>query len=434
MVGGPTGSNRYRKDELRYRGGQGEVWIGRRVSDERLVAIKYLHDNPASADPQSDRRRFIREIRCQTNLQHPNIMSILASNTKARPPWYAMPWADTSLRGFLVLGGGPLSEEDALAIFRDILSAIEFAHQEGILHRDLKPENVLRFEGRWCVSDFGLSRLLDSDSTTLTFTNAALGTVAYSAPEQFSDAHSADARSDVYALGKILYEMLTGKMPFPSLDLSQLPSRYRHIVSRCIADEPGDRYQTVVDLLRQIETLVESPSDLEPPLQRAQMLLDKAARKFAALAEIDRILTEYATDEVLYTKLVPYLPRPVLESYYKRHRQSLFSVLRQFDLYISGGLPWSYTDTVADFMRHVFDICEEEEIRRLVLKRVLLMGSDHHRFHVRDVFISLVMRRSDESHVMMVSELLATYPVATAFVAEFLRGQSIPEVIRRALD
>ena len=419
--------------EQKYRGGQGEVWLG--VRDDGLpVAIKYMHDNPASLDPAADRKRFAREVRCQTTLQHPNIVPIVASDTSASPPFYVMPWAERSLRQELSDAGGPMAQQVAVDVIRDVLSAVMFAHDEGVLHRDLKPENILRLDGRWCVSDFGLSRLLDSDSTTLTLTNAALGTVAYSAPEQFRNAHEADARADVYALGKILYEMLTGEMPFPSMDLSKVPPRFRHVIARSVSEGPSHRYDSVAELLRQIETLVEAPASLEPPLLRAQTLLDSASSDTTALAEIARILTENDADDVLYTKFVPYIPVEIVAALYAHHRSEFVAALHKFDEYVSGGLPFSYTDTVASFLEDIFEVCgEDERLRLLVLRRVLLMGWDHNRFYVGQTFARLVAAREDPSHVLMIAELLRAEPAAAGFVGAYFVGSSLPEAIRKAL-
>lgn len=424
---------RYKRIERRFKGGQGEVWSGIREEDDLPVAMKYLLEEPDSEDPEADRQRFSREVQCQTMLQHPNIMPILGRNTTSRPPWFVMPWADTSLRSHLSASPGGLDEDAALAIFRDIIAGVEYAHREGVLHRDLKPENVLLLNGRWCVSDFGLSRLLKSDSTTLTLPNARMGTHEYSAPEQFVDAHGVDARADIYALGKILFEMLTGRLPYPTVVISEAPARYRYVISRCILDDPADRLSTVDELSRQIETLVEAPADLAPPLERAQALVGQAAHESNALDEIDQILLEHDDDDVLYRKFVPYLPRLVIKRYCTHRHSRFLHVLRQFDEYVSGNLPFSYTDTVAAFLERVFRVDEDEEVRRLVLSRLLIMGSDHHRYQVREVFARLVGSRTDESHVFMLRELLEANPDAAAFMAEALQTGSMPAALRRAL-
>jgi eukaryotic-like serine/threonine-protein kinase len=110
-----------------------------------------------------------------------------------------MPLARGSLRKLLTKRS--VNVDEAVGIFRQILSGMEFAHSEGVLHRDLKPENVLFIDGRWPIADFGLSRRVLSGSTTITMTNVGMGTWAYGAPEKFLDAHSVDERADIYALG-----------------------------------------------------------------------------------------------------------------------------------------------------------------------------------------------------------------------------------------
>ena len=164
-----------------------------------------------------------------------------------------------------------MDQDRALALFRQIAEGLQAAHEAGVVHRDLKPQNVLvDEEDNAYVADFGLSRSVDP-GRTMTKTGSVLGTVAYMSPEQ-ARGETADHRSDIFSLGLILYEMLSGVLPFraanpvsqlmkrvqedaPSIATSRagLPPWLVRIVSRCVAREVGDRYQTVADLLRDID-------------------------------------------------------------------------------------------------------------------------------------------------------------------------------------
>lgn len=420
---------KFRKITPKHSGGQGEVWQGVRVEDGLPVAMKYMHINSGSPTAAEDLARFKRELKLQAALRHPNVVPILGRNMEDSPPWYAMPWTDTSLRDLLI-PGAPLPEAYALSLFREILVAIQYAHKEGVLHRDLKPENILILNGRAAVGDFGLSRLVTSDSTTLTVTGIGAGTIAYSAPEQLRDLHSADARADVYALGKILYELLTGVLPWPTFDLSAAPSKFRYVISRCVEEDPADRYQTVADLARELELLVDQPSTLDPPLARAQALLEGVLDgDREALDQLDQLLRSNGGDEALFTKFVPYMPKSAIELYVRHRKAGLIAVLELFDPHVAGGLPWSYTDVVADFLGSVFGVIDDHGARKLILRRLLLMGYEHNRWHVRDVFARLVQDATDPADILLVAQLLRENPSAAGFAAPSLRSISLPHAI-----
>jgi len=159
--------------------GQAEIWIAKNSETSQELVMKRLLPAPQLQNPDAELRRFHREVRCQGSLEHDGIMPIIGWNFSASPPWYIMPRADHSLADVLDEHPDGLEEEEAVAIMLDVAAAVEYAHGEGVLHRDLKPANVLYLDGRWDVADFGLCRDLNTDSTTITKTNAIVGTVAY---------------------------------------------------------------------------------------------------------------------------------------------------------------------------------------------------------------------------------------------------------------
>ncbi|PVG82144.1 hypothetical protein DDE18_15830 [Nocardioides gansuensis] len=417
-------------------GGQGTVWEGEVAGTGVKVAMKYLTPNPQSLDPDGDRKRFLREVRCQATLSHPNIVRVLGHNSADDPPWYYMPWADSSLRTKIQANSSGLPESEALAVFSQILEAMEYAHSEGVLHRDLKPENVLFIDGAAQVSDFGLSRQLGSDSTTLTMTNVGMGTLAYGAPEQFTDAHQVDARADVYALGKILYELLTGKLPFPALDMASVPPRHRYIIQKATQNDPDRRYSTVMEMARELKLLSDDADVLQPPTERAKRLLEEVgAGDVAKLDELNRLLQENSDDLNLYTQFVPYIPAAVLEAFAARDVDGLRGVVRIFDQYAEGSHPWSYTDTIAAFFERVYYLVDDYDIQRSILSRVLVLGADHNRWFVRDVFIRLVKSACESGPgALMVAEVIRANRGSIPFVEDELRAISLPATVSEALN
>jgi serine/threonine-protein kinase len=206
-----TLADRYTLERELGRGGMATVYLAQDLKHDRLVALKVLHPEIAAG---LGTERFLREIRLTARLQHPHILPVFDSGAAAGQPWYTMPYVrGESLRGRL-RRDVQLSVETALEISRQVALALEYAHGEGVVHRDIKPENVLLSQGQALVADFGVARALGAaGEESLTGTGMALGTPAYMAPEQAS-AGQVDARTDVYALGCVLYEMLAGEPPF----------------------------------------------------------------------------------------------------------------------------------------------------------------------------------------------------------------------------
>ena len=243
-------------------GGMAVVYVARDVAHERRVALKVLRaelDGAVAAD------RFHREIRVAAGLVHRGVIPLLDSGETAGQLWYTMPYIDgESLRARLdrekVL---PLDE--AIRITLDVAEALSYAHGKGILHRDIKPDNILLSDGHALVADFGIARALGTEpGERLTATGLALGTPAYMSPEQSSGDAAIDARSDLYALGSLCYEMLAGEPPFtgPTAQaviarrLTQPPPSLRilrasasdaldAVVRRALAPVPADRFSTV---------------------------------------------------------------------------------------------------------------------------------------------------------------------------------------------
>lgn len=223
--------DRYRIDREIGRGGMARVYLAEELQHHRPVAIKILLEDLASAIGQD---RFIREVEVAARLSHPNILPLLDSGTipaaSARPalPYYVMPYIDgESLKERL--SRGPLPLREALDIVRAVAAALDHAHASGIVHRDVKPANILLTGGTAVVADFGIARALNRSvaETTLTETGLIIGTPMYMSPEQGGTGEAVDARTDIYALGCVAYEMLAGQPPFVADSAFALLARHR---------------------------------------------------------------------------------------------------------------------------------------------------------------------------------------------------------------
>jgi tetratricopeptide (TPR) repeat protein/tRNA A-37 threonylcarbamoyl transferase component Bud32 len=210
------------------RGGMATVWLARDTLHDRRIAIKIIRPEVAIVIGTD---RFIREIQLTARFQHPSIAQLLDSGVMhtsdgTSVPWYAMPYLDGESLRTRLDREQQLSIEDALRITEAVAGALLAAHRQGIVHRDVKPENILFADAGVYVVDFGIAKALaDTESERLTGTGLSIGTPAYMSPEQTS-AGSIDARSDQYSLATVLYEMLTGEMPFPGNTQAMVARRF----------------------------------------------------------------------------------------------------------------------------------------------------------------------------------------------------------------
>jgi tRNA A-37 threonylcarbamoyl transferase component Bud32 len=246
--------------ELLGQGGMGAVYKARQKQLDRLVALKILPPevgrDPAFAE------RFTREARSMAKLSHQHVVTLYEfGHTEDGLYYFLMEFVDgTDLRH--VIQTGELGTDETLAIVPQVCEALHYAHKKGIVHRDIKPENILLDkEGNIKIADFGLARLLDRPATTFTLTQAGqrMGTPHYMAPEQIEGAHEVDHRADIYSLGVVFYEMLTGQLPIgqfaPPSQKVQVDVRLDKVVLKSLAHEPERRYQHASEVKTDVETI-----------------------------------------------------------------------------------------------------------------------------------------------------------------------------------
>ena len=254
-------------------GGMSRVYVAEETRLHRKVVIKVV--SPELAQGLSI-ERFEREIQLAASLSQANIVPVLSAGDTDGLPYFTMPFVDgESLRH--KLSHGPLAIADVVSIMRDVSRALSYAHKHGIVHRDIKPDNVLLSAGAAVVTDFGIAKAISAartqaDSATLTQTGTSIGTAAYMAPEQAAGDPAVDYRADVYSLGCMAYELLSGKPPFPRESLqrviaaqlteapplvgelrSDTPPALAALVMQCLAKDPAKRPQGADEVLRQLD-------------------------------------------------------------------------------------------------------------------------------------------------------------------------------------
>jgi eukaryotic-like serine/threonine-protein kinase len=269
VIVGEVVAGRYELEELVGTGGMSSVYRARDRVLDRHVAIKILHERFTRDEDYLE--RFRREARAAAQLSHPNIVTVIDRGDEEGRPFIVFEFVDGETLKRLVEREAPLPVGEALELSLQVAEALAFAHGRGVIHRDVKPQNVLLAEdGRAKVTDFGIARSVDID-VAVTQTGTVLGTGDYMAPEQALGEQTSE-RSDVYSLGAVLYELLSGDVVFsgdsfvavamqhasaPPPSLLQrrpdCPVRLAAAVDRCLAKEPEERFASMQELVRELE-------------------------------------------------------------------------------------------------------------------------------------------------------------------------------------
>ena len=254
-------ADRYEFERELGRGGMATVYLAQDLRHHRSVAVKVM--DPDIANPISA-QRFLREIEIASGLTHPHILPVHDSGEISGQLFYVMPFVDGESLKQRLDRDEPIRLDEALRITAEVANGLDHAHQHGVVHRDVKPGNILLADGHAYIADFGIARTLNVDLTTdLTKTGLALGTPSYMSPEQASGERDIDGRADIYALACVLYEMLSGSLPFTGSNpqailvkrITEVPRPIRQIrkevppgveraLHKALATGKEDRYET----------------------------------------------------------------------------------------------------------------------------------------------------------------------------------------------
>ncbi|MBD0325912.1 MAG: protein kinase [Pyrinomonadaceae bacterium] len=281
---GQTLADKYRIEELINEGGMGTVYRSTHVLMEKTVAIKVLH--PALAADDKIVARFSREAKAASRISHPHALNVTDfGEAENGVVFLVMEYLHGKTLKDIIHESGPMPLPRVVEIIRQVCGALAAAHNEGVVHRDLKSDNIMLVDvsggGDWAkVLDFGIAKITEKvgQDPALTAPNLIIGTPQYMSPEQCSQASEIDARSDIYSLGIILYEMLVGHVPFtgesptaimmkhlqdapPSIleERKDLPASVGRVVARALAKRPEDRFQTVSELSESLAEAAEDP-------------------------------------------------------------------------------------------------------------------------------------------------------------------------------
>lgn len=255
-------------EECLGRGGMGVVYKARQKQLDRVVALKVMKADTAK-DP-AFAERFTREARALARLDHANIVSVFDFGRREGRFFLLMEYVDgANLRQ--VIRSKALKSAEALEIVPEICQALQYAHDQGVVHRDIKPENILVDKaGKVKIADFGLAKIIGAgeQNYTLTQEGVTMGTVRYMAPEQMDNPQEVDHRADIYSLGVVFYEMLTGEVPMgrfaPPSRKVEVDVRLDEVVLRSLEREPEHRFQHVSEVRSEVESIVREPATSAP--------------------------------------------------------------------------------------------------------------------------------------------------------------------------
>jgi len=309
------------------KGGMATVFRAYQPSIGRFVAVKVIHR--AIATDQRALERFQREARLIARLEHPHLLPVYDYDGTHEPPYIVMRYLEGgTLKDVLDRGKLPLT--DVSYLMRQVASALDYAHRQGVIHRDIKPSNIMvDQDGNAFLMDFGIARLAASSSEGLTQTGFAVGTPGYMAPEQGMGLDNIDRRADIYSLGVMVYQMLTGEMPYkaetplaivmkhindpvPSARLldDNIPEGLDVAIAKAMAKKPEDRFESATDFSDEITRAVGrvSTPNLRPDTLRAAALAaveDIYRRRSENQSEIDQTMLKFEASRGSLTKVKP---------------------------------------------------------------------------------------------------------------------------------
>ncbi|MGG1863631.1 serine/threonine-protein kinase [Bacillus safensis] len=392
------------------KGGFGTVLCVEKLNKER-VALKYC-----IAEDEENISRFNRELRIMSSINHENVVEILDHNLEMNPPYFTMPLADHSVNDELMILKDDF--ERVIEIFEGICKGIEVIHSSGFTHRDINPKNVLIYnKNKIVVSDLGLAKFNTRDSTVLTRSHVIMGTEAYMAPEQYyrGGTRDADARTDVFQLGKTLYSMVSGELPY-LMDPQRVPTGLWYVIQKATKLNPDERYQGVGQLLdalldykRSINPADNPRGTFESLLQIAKEALLKNEYNTENVQKLIQTIYSISDDESLFIQLFDEFPEPLLMIAPDNLVSDFEPLIEKYKNYIINNVnlhPFSYAETVARKMGIVIKYSKSPEIIKYALHSILDAAITLNRYAAMDSFDSIISSIENEDAAMAVAEML----------------------------
>lgn len=332
--------------------------------------------------------RFKKEIRLTSRLSHPNIIKIIAYGADSKRKFYIMPLYFSSLKPIIPDLYG--NYERQYSVISEIINGMVYLHSEGVLHRDLKPQNILyNSDSDIVINDLGLSRQVNSGSARLTCVGEGFGTYRYTAPEQFIDASSADERSDIFSIGKILEDIVTRMLEntIPTLELE-------YIISKCTETDPNKRFANVLELKSAVDSVYQNllgivnSSAIEDLLMKVKLgnIDGGEVCKLALLLLEDN--NGDRIEEFFYS-----LSDSCYEGLEKQDRSLLERLIILLQQHLTGqGWGFGYTDIIGRNCNRMYNHSKSAIVRANLLYTLIEVGISHNRFYVMGIASQLIKK------------------------------------------
>lgn len=348
--------NRYKVEQLIGVGGMARVFTAKDIKEDRTVAVKILKDE--IANNRESVKKFINESKVLATLSHPSIVEVFDASFDNDIKFMVMEYIDgITLKEYMETSGGPLSWKDSVHFTIQILRALQHAHARGVIHRDIKPHNVMLLtDGTIKVTDFGISKIAREEVKSST--EHTLGSVHYISPEQ-AQGLSTNEKSDIYSLGCVLYEMLTGKKPFdsdnpvtvalmhskdiapaPSSINSDIPKGLEQIILKAMEKNPDDRYQSASEMIQALQMFRKNPDILfnYGENQGEEELSDEVKERVSVIAEGGGFVVDDAYSNTSEIPIVPPTKEVSIEEPDDEYPDEEVEVERSFFLPILTGI------------------------------------------------------------------------------------------------
>lgn len=417
-------------------GGFGEVWTATREGSDEIVVQKRLLD-----DVEVDEEcvgRFRREVQIQRSLRHPNIVPVISHRLSERPYFYIMPLYKGNLERFCA----EIRQDQGWrnAVISLLLDAVEYAHNEGVIHRDITQWNILfDDEGVPYLSDFGLGRKLDSESSRKSTMGAAYGTAWYAAPEQLmGHFYDADERADIYALGKVIYQLYT-EMPFcGAIDLAIVDPAVRHVITKCLRQDPHGRYQTVAQLRRDYDIAVGNSKTKSTTSEISELLRNYVGARRLSTSQIQALrqcLMDLLSAPDELHSIVMELPGSLFGELQEIYPDDASQFMKTFcEHFANTGWGYSYCDDISDVVLKLIDSNEDGSLLGIAAGSLIKLGRVHNRYKVLDDAAKLVKRIETPDSVLGLVSFMESHNCSLSDLGERVSKSGVSPALIEHFD
>ncbi|BBE18577.1 serine/threonine protein kinase [Aquipluma nitroreducens] len=355
-------------------------------------------------------KRFKREIRLMESVTHENVINILDSNTAHTPPYFVMPLCQGSLHN----KNYNKDVESLITDIHQICNGLEALHNNSqrIIHRDIKPNNVLVNHGVLKLSDLGLGKFEDRDSTPITPSAIMMGTAGYAPPEfyQIGGTKNATISSDIFQLGKTIYSLFTNEYP-AYFDKNKVPNGLFYIVRKCTNENPDDRYQNIAELRNALIRHLEILKGENNPYIFFDNLIAELHKKGASKEDVYNlfnVLYEFKEDPDIFYSKAKAIPVKYFSHLNDGDLLTFVDVYNDIVIYLKdiGKLSWPDAETIADQMKKVCNSTKDIEIRTKAMRITLFFAASFNRYNAMEVFNSMLTSVKTEEEAISVASML----------------------------